>query len=73
MDLRERFLKGENGRHICSCCEYSIPADIQRVNFPYRTRFGTQHIRICSICILKLANLVGDKEEIIRECELKEL
>jgi len=51
---RNRLNKGENGRQVCSVCSKTIPKDIDRISFEYRTQWGYSHKRICSYCIEQL-------------------
>ena len=43
-----------NNRHKCTVCRRTIPKDVDRLNFSYRTQWGYSHIRLCSFCIEQL-------------------
>jgi hypothetical protein len=57
--FKMEFTIGENNLQKCQECEKSIPKDVQRISFSYKTRYGRSYIRICALCIIDLAKKVN--------------
>jgi len=53
--------KAEVGNQKCSGCKRTIPRDVERISFPYTTRYGVSYIRICSLCLLELSKRIDKK------------
>jgi hypothetical protein len=48
-------------RCVCSICGSTIPKEVERVSFSYKTRYGTSYIRICGLCIIRTARKLKRK------------
>jgi len=51
----------ENNRQRCTICGRSIPKNVDRFNFSYRTQWGCSHFRICSYCLEQLYLVINKK------------
>ena len=60
-DILKRLIKHTDGRQKCTLCERSIPKDVERVSFGYSTQYGSSNIRLCGLCILRLAKELDKK------------
>lgn len=51
----------DNGRQKCSCCGRTIPANVERISFKYRSNYGYSYKRVCAMCICRLADKIDEK------------
>ena len=61
MEIKDLLKIANTGQEKCSVCGRTIPKDVQRISFPYNTRYGVSYKRVCALCILKLSKDVNKK------------
>jgi len=61
-DIKNILYKHRNGMEQCSICGKKIPKDILRMSFSYEGYYpGLRYVRICGLCLIKLAKRVQDE------------
>lgn len=60
-DIQKKLIKALDGRQKCSLCGESIPKEVDRLSFGYKTRFGHSYIRLCGLCLIRASNQVDKK------------
>lgn len=54
-DYKQFLTTHTNNLQKCSLCRRSIPKELKRINFEYKSEYGYSYKRICLYCIKKLA------------------
>lgn len=69
----ESFMQeGRSNRAGCSICNNPIPQELERFEMSYTNRFNhNTYIRLCPVCLLKLANMVDKKSKAFKDYEAR--